>query len=63
MKNDRSLLYLSIFTCITVFTWIIFEFIETVKTTTVSTTVQKLITPLTPIIDTATLDILEQKKE
>lgn len=59
--NERDLFLISIFTFITVFFWITFEFLKTAKTTTVSSSVQQLITPLTPTIDTATLDVLQKK--
>lgn len=57
MDNDRDLFLISLFTFITVSLWIFFELIKTTKTTTVPQTVTKIITPLTPSIDT---DILEQ---
>lgn len=59
--NERDLFLISVFTFITVSFWITFEFLKTVKTTTVSSGVQQLITPLTPTIDTDTLDVLEKK--
>ena len=61
MKSDRDLLLVSLFTCITVFLWIFFDLIKTTKTSTVPTSVQQLITPLTPAIDTDTLTVLEQR--
>lgn len=61
MKSDRDLFLLSIFTFITVLSWICFELVETTRTSTVSSTVNQAITPLTPKLDTDTLDVLEQK--
>jgi hypothetical protein len=62
-NNERDLFLISIFTFITVCFWITFEFLKTIKTTTVSTDVQQLITPLTPSIDTATLEVLKKKSK
>ncbi|MFZ2025437.1 MAG: hypothetical protein WAV51_04085 [Microgenomates group bacterium] len=61
MKSDRDLFLISLFTFITVLSWIFFELVKTTKTSTVSATVNQVITPLTPKLDTDTLDILEQK--
>lgn len=61
MKSDRDLLLISIFTFITVLSWIFFELVKTTKTSTVTSTVNQVITPLTPTLDTDTLNILEQK--
>jgi len=61
MKTDRDLLLISLFTFITVLSWIFFELVKTTKTSTVSSTVNQVIIPLTPKLDTDTLDILEQK--
>ncbi len=61
MKSDRDLFLISIFTFVTVLSWIFFELVKTTKTSTVSSTVNQVITPLTPKLDTDTLDILEQK--
>jgi len=61
MKSDRDLLLISLFTFITVLSWIFFELVKTTKTSTVTSTVNQVITPLTPTLDTDTLNILEQK--
>lgn len=61
MKSDRDLLFISLFTFLTVLSWIFFEFVKTTRTSTVTATVNQVITPLTPKLDTGTLDILEQK--
>jgi len=63
MENDRDLLLISVFTCLTVALWIFFELVKTVKTTTVSPTVSQLIVPFTPKLDTDILKSLEQRKE
>lgn len=62
MSNDRDILLLSIFTCITVSLWITFELIKTVKTTTVSSQVQQIVTPLSPKIDIDVLSTLKNRK-
>lgn len=61
MKSDRDLFLISLFTFITVLSWIFFELVKTTQTSTISTSVNQIITPLTPTLDTDTLDILEQK--
>ncbi len=61
-NNDRDLLLISIFTCLTVGLWVFFELVKTVKTTTVSQSVTQVITPFTPKLDTDILTILSQKK-
>ena len=61
--NDRDLLLVSIFTFLTVFSWVFFELVKTVKTTTVSSPVQEIIKPLNPKLDTGILDTLQQKRE
>jgi len=61
MKSDRDLLLISLFTFLTVLSWIFFELVKTTKTSTVTSTVNQAIMPLTPKLDTGTLDILEQK--
>jgi len=61
MKSDRDLLLISLFTFITVLSWVFFELMKTTKTSTVTTTVNQIITPLTPKLDTDTLDMLEKK--
>ncbi len=62
MNNDRDLLLISVFTFLTVSLWIFFELVKTAKTTTVSTNVQKIITPFSPEIDTDTLTNLVNRK-
>ncbi len=62
MSNDRDVLLLSVFTFLTVSLWIAFELIKTVKTTTVTTQVQQIVTPLSPKIDTDILSTLKSRK-
>jgi hypothetical protein len=62
MEDDRDLLLISLFTFLTVGLWIFFELVKTVKTTTLTPTVQQAITPLTPTIDTDILTVLENKR-
>ncbi|OGG29157.1 hypothetical protein A2973_01560 [Candidatus Gottesmanbacteria bacterium RIFCSPLOWO2_01_FULL_49_10] len=60
--NDRDLLLIAVFTFITVSSWIVFEVLTTMKTTTVSTSVQQTITPLSSAIDTEALMKLKERK-
>ena len=62
MENDRDIVIIAIFTFITVLMWVTFELIKTVKTTTVTTTVAQIITPLNPKIDSAIFQDLESRK-
>lgn len=62
MDNDRDLVLISVFTFLTVSLWIFFELVKTSKTTTVSTNVQKIMTPFSSTIDTDTLNNLVKRK-
>lgn len=62
MDNDRDLLLISVFTFFTVCLWITFELLKTVKTTTVASTTQQIVVPLTPTIDIDTLTAISNKK-
>lgn len=62
MEQDRDILLVSVFTFFTVLLWIFFELVKTVKTTTVTPTIQQVITPLTSKIDTNILTILEERR-
>lgn len=62
MSNDRDILLLSIFTFITVSLWISFELIKTVKTTTVSSQVAQIVTPLSPVIDAEIFSTLKNRR-
>lgn len=59
--SDRDILLVSVFTFLTVLSWIFFELIKTAKTTTVSHKVQNVITPLDSTIDTGVLNIIENR--
>lgn len=61
MSNDRELLLLALFTFVTVSMWITFELVKTVKTTTVTTEVQQIVTPLTPKLDIDVLSTLKKR--
>jgi hypothetical protein len=61
-ESDRDLLLITIFTFITVLLWIYFELVQTTKTSTNTPVVNQLIVPLTPKLDTDTLNILTTKK-
>ena len=60
--TDRDILLLSLFTFMTVGLWVFFELAKTVKTTTVTTAVQQIITPFSPKIDTDILTILTNRQ-
>ncbi len=60
--SDRDLLLVSIFTFLTVCSWVFFELIKTAKTSTVQNSTQQVIQPLNPKLDTGILDILEGRK-
>lgn len=62
MNSDRDILLISIFTLLTVFTWVFFELAKTVKTTTVTQTIQEIIIPLDPIIDSETLSNIRNRQ-
>lgn len=61
MDNERDLFLISLFTFFTVSCWIFFELIKTTKTTTVPQTVTKMLTPLSPTLDTDVFDVLRQR--
>ena len=60
MENDKDLLLVAVFTFLTVSLWITFELVKTVKTTTVASPVQRIVTPLSATID---IDVLTKLKE
>ena len=62
MDNDRDLLLVSVFTFFTVILWISFELIKTIKTTTVKSPVQQIVTPLSATIDTQLISELKERK-
>ncbi|MFC1626741.1 hypothetical protein ACFL1P_00890 [Patescibacteria group bacterium] len=59
--SDRDILLVSVFTFLTVLSWIFFELVKTAKTTTVKSTVTQVITPLDPKLEKGILNVLEQK--
>lgn len=61
MDSDRDLLLISVFTFLTVSLWIFFELVKTYKTSTVNSTTEQVIIPLSPKLDTETLDVLNEK--
>ena len=62
MDSDRDIVLISIFTFLTVCLWVFFEFVKTVKTTTVSSSVQQVITPFSPTIDADILTEIANRK-
>lgn len=60
-NSDRDILLISVFTFFTVSLWITFELLKTVKTTTVAATTQQIIVPLSPKIDTVTIEALKAR--
>lgn len=62
MNNDRDIFLISIFTFFTVVSWIFFELVKTTRTTTVTTNVQQIITPLSATIDTEVFTVLETRR-
>lgn len=62
MENDRDLLLISIFTFVTVSLWITFELLKTARTTTLTPTAQQIVVPLSPKIDTETLNLVINSK-
>lgn len=63
MNQNRDLLLISIFTLITVFAWIVFEVYHSAVTTTITQIHQKLINPLDPKINEATLNAIRQRHQ
>lgn len=62
MHSDRDILLVSVFTFLTILSWILFELIKTVKTTTVTANVEQIITPLSPKIETQIFTTLQNKQ-
>lgn len=61
MENERDLFLIALFTFFTVSCWIFFELIKTTKTSTVPQTVAKILTPLSPNLDTSVFDELQKR--
>lgn len=62
MDSDRDIVLISVFTFLTVSLWVFFEFVKTVKTTTVSSSVQQVITPFSSTIDADILTEIANRK-
>ena len=62
MNNDRDLLLVSIFTFVTVSLWVTFELLKTTRTTTIATTTQQIVMPLSPEIDIDTVTAVTNSK-
>ena len=61
--TDRDLLLISVFTFFTVSLWVVFEVLKTMKTSTVSQATTQIVVPLSPKIDTNTIQVLLSKKQ
>ncbi|OGG34458.1 hypothetical protein A2363_00410 [Candidatus Gottesmanbacteria bacterium RIFOXYB1_FULL_47_11] len=61
--TDRDLLLISVFTFFTVSLWVVFEVLKTMKTSTVSQATTQIVVPLSPKIDTNTIQVLLNKKQ
>lgn len=62
MEDDNNLLLIAVFTTLTIFSWVFFELVKTTKTSTVSSSVQRITTPLTSKIDVDVITNLETKQ-
>ena len=62
MRSDRDILLVSVFTFITVITWVYFELVKTVTTSTVSKVTEQMLVPLPKSIDRDTLTLLEERQ-
>lgn len=62
MKSDRDIVLISLMTFLTVLSWITFELLKTVKTSTVPSTTEELISVIKPDIDMETLTVLNNRK-
>lgn len=62
MDSDRDIVLISIFTFLTVSLWVFFEFVKTVKTTTIAPSVQQVIAPFSPTIDVGLLIEIANRK-
>lgn len=63
MMQNKDLLTVSIFTLITVISWIVFNVYHAAVTSTISEVQQQLITPLDPTLDTATIQNVRTRIE
>ena len=62
MRNDREILLVSLFTFITVMTWIFFELVKTTQTSTVPVISEQVLAPLPKSLDKEVFTTLEQKR-
>lgn len=62
MDDDNNLLLIAVFTTLTIFSWIFFELVQTTKTSTVSSTIKRISTPLSSKIDVDVIMSLESKQ-
>ena len=62
MDDDNNLLLIAVFTTLTIFSWIFFELVKTTKTSTVSSSVTRISTPLSSKIDVNVIMSLESKQ-
>jgi hypothetical protein len=62
-KSDRDLLLISVFTFFTVFLWVFFEVLKTVKTTTVSPQVTRSVVPFSPKLETEVIQTISAKRQ
>lgn len=62
MDDDNNLLLIAVFTTLTIFSWIFFELVKTTKTSTVSSSVKRISTPLSSKIDVNVIMNLESKQ-
>ncbi len=63
MNNDRDLVLIAMFTFITVFTWILIDLLQAVKTSTVEASLRQQLTPIEIKIDRTVFTKLEQRSE
>lgn len=61
-NQNRELLFISLFTLLTVIVWVSIELITTTRTSTITPQMQQLLTPLSPKIDTEVIDILSARE-
>ncbi len=61
MNPNKDLLYISVFTIITVLAWIVFDVYHTAVTSTLTEVQQKLIAPLSPKLNETALTNIRQR--
>ena len=60
--SNKQILYLSIFTFLTVIAWIVFDIYHATTTSTVTPVQEKLIVPLTPTFDMEVISKLKGER-